>query len=47
MFEGAQAVVNLSGENPGSGLWSKKKKDRIVGSRVDSVRLIAKAIRRI
>ena len=38
------AVIHLSGENIGEGRWSPQKKRRIIDSRVDTTRLIAKTI---
>ena len=33
-LDGADSVVNLAGENIGGGLWTKKRKDRILNSRL-------------
>lgn len=38
---GFDAVVHLSGENLAGGLWTRARKARIVGSRVDSTRLLS------
>lgn len=40
-MEGVEVVINLSGENLGSGLWSKERKARILNSRIDSTSLLA------
>lgn len=44
-LEGADAVINLTGESVGS-RWTKAKKDRIVRSRVDATNAIVIAISR-
>lgn len=41
---GAEAVVNLAGENVASGRWSAPRKERILSSRVDSTRALVEAI---
>ena len=49
-LEGIDAVVNLAGENIGSGdgvlaflgRWSNEKKDKILTSRVNSIQLLGK-----
>lgn len=38
------AVIHLSGENIGKGRWTPEKKKRIIDSRVNSTRLIARTI---
>lgn len=43
-FSRIDVVVHLSGENIAAGRWSKKQKDRILRSRVDSTRLIAETL---
>jgi len=43
-IEGADAVVNLSGENVASGRWTKVKKQRILESRVNSTKAIVDTI---
>ena len=44
-LEGAQAVVNLAGENIGAGLWTPQRKMRIVASRVDAGRALVTALK--
>ncbi len=44
--EGAAAVINLAGENIASGLWTKKKQELILKSRVEAGRRVAEAVRR-
>jgi uncharacterized protein len=41
----ADAIVNLAGENLGSGLWTKSRKERILISRVAAGKAIVDAIR--
>jgi uncharacterized protein (TIGR01777 family) len=43
-LEGAQAVVNLTGENLGAGLWTAKRKKRILDSRLDAGRALVQAL---
>jgi uncharacterized protein (TIGR01777 family) len=43
--DGALAVVNLAGENIGSGHWSRAKKEKILQSRLDATRAVVAAIR--
>ncbi len=43
--EGAFAVINLSGENIGSGRWTSAKKEKILRSRLDSSKALLAAIR--
>jgi uncharacterized protein (TIGR01777 family) len=43
-IEGASAVVHLAGESIASGRWTQARKARLVASRIDSTRLIAKTI---
>ncbi len=43
--EGAHAIVNLAGENIGSGRWTKKKKQRILSSRIQAGLAVTEAIR--
>jgi uncharacterized protein len=44
VMEGADAVVNLAGESIGGGRWTRRKKTRIIGSRVGATRAIVEAI---
>lgn len=45
-IDGAVAVVNLAGENVGSGRWTKAKKARILDSRIDSANALVEAVGR-
>jgi len=45
-FEGAKAIVNLSGENVG-GRWNKSKMDAIKNSRLDTDNIIIRAARSV
>lgn len=42
--DGALAIINLAGENIGSGRWTKSKKHRILWSRLDAANAIVEAI---
>jgi uncharacterized protein (TIGR01777 family) len=42
-LDGALAVINLAGENIGSGLWTKSKKAAILQSRLNAAQAIVKA----
>jgi uncharacterized protein (TIGR01777 family) len=44
-LSGAEAVVNLAGENIAARRWSSPRKERILSSRIDSVRQFAAAIK--
>ncbi|MFQ6037608.1 MAG: TIGR01777 family oxidoreductase [Candidatus Aminicenantales bacterium] len=44
--EGARAIVNLAGENIGAGRWTKKRRERILRSRVDAGRAVVEAVER-
>jgi len=44
LLEGIDAVVHLSGENIGSGIWTKTKKEKIRDSRLISTRLLAEKL---
>lgn len=46
-LEGADAVINLSGENIGSGRWTRQKKHKILNSRIDAGKIITGALRRL
>jgi uncharacterized protein (TIGR01777 family) len=43
-LDGVDAVVHLAGENIASGLWTKRKKERIRASRVRGTALIARTL---
>jgi uncharacterized protein (TIGR01777 family) len=43
-IDGADAVVNLAGENIGAGRWSDERKKRLLDSRVNATRALAGAI---
>ena len=43
LAEGAEAIINLAGENLGSGLWTAAKKQRILDSRVQAGQAIVAA----
>ena len=45
-LDGLDAVIHLSGESVAGGRWTAESKDRILRSRVDSTRLLAKSIAR-
>lgn len=45
LVDGALAIVNLAGDNIGSGRWNHKKKERILQSRLDVGRAVTEAIR--
>lgn len=44
LIDGTDAVVHLVGENLAAGRWTKKRKQRLRGSRIDSSRAVARAI---
>lgn len=44
-LEGAHAVIHLAGENLASGLWTRARKRRILESRVESTRVLARVAR--
>jgi uncharacterized protein len=46
-LEGALAVINLAGENISSGRWTKKRKQKILQSRLDAGKAITEAIRQV
>jgi uncharacterized protein (TIGR01777 family) len=47
LVEGAGAIINLAGENLGSGLWTAEKKQRILDSRVQAGQAIAAAVKAV
>ncbi len=46
-LDGALAVINLAGENIGSGLWTKSKKAAILQSRLNAAEAIVKAAEKV
>ncbi len=42
---GADAIVNLAGENVGAGRWTEARKQRILQSRVETTRTLVEALR--
>ncbi len=44
---GAYAVVNLAGENIGSGRWTQKRKQSIIQSRLDAGKAIVEAVKSV
>jgi len=46
VIERSDAVVHLSGENVGAGLWTQARKDRIRASRIQTAELLATTIAR-
>jgi len=46
VVDGADAIVNLTGESIAGKRWTRRQKDRIVSSRVDSTRALVSAIER-
>jgi uncharacterized protein (TIGR01777 family) len=46
-LDGALAVINLAGENIGSGLWTKSKKAAILQSRLNAADAIVKAAEKV
>ena len=43
-LEGFDAVIHLAAENIGSGIWTKKKKEKIQSSRIKGTKLLAETI---
>ena len=43
-LEGADAIVNLAGENVGEGRWTVERRERILRSRVDATRTLIVAV---
>jgi uncharacterized protein len=46
LMEGADAIVNLAGENIGGGLWTASRKQRILDSRLNAGQAILQALKR-
>ena len=46
-FDGADAVINLAGENIAAKRWTVARKQEIISSRVDATRAIVNAISRV
>ncbi|MHC4113207.1 MAG: TIGR01777 family oxidoreductase [Planctomycetota bacterium] len=46
-IDGALAVINLAGENIGSGFWTKSKKAAILNSRLNAAQAIVKAVEKV
>lgn len=44
LADGADAIVNLAGENIGEGLWTRERKRRIVESRLNAGRAVVQAV---
>jgi len=44
VIDGADAVVNLAGENIGEGRWTAERKQRIIGSRLNATNALVQAI---
>ncbi len=44
--EDTTAIINLAGENIGSGLWTKRKKQRILNSRINAGKAIIDAVKK-
>lgn len=42
--DGAYAIINLAGENIGSGIWTQSKKQQILESRLNSAKAIVEAV---
>jgi uncharacterized protein (TIGR01777 family) len=45
-LDDVSAIIHLAGASIGSGFWTRRKKQLIASSRIDSTRLLAEAIRR-
>jgi len=45
VFDKEDAIINLAGENVGRGVWCKKKKQKIMASRMDATEQLVEAIR--
>jgi uncharacterized protein len=46
LIEKDTAIVNLAGENVGGGRWTRRRKERILSSRVDAGRSVSAAVER-
>ena len=46
-FSGAEAVINLAGENVGAGRWTARRRELILRSRVDATRALVEAMGRM
>ncbi len=46
-LENVEAIVHLAGENVGEGRWTKKRKEKIFNSRINSTRALVSAIARL
>jgi uncharacterized protein (TIGR01777 family) len=46
LADGADAIVNLAGENIGAGRWTEERKRRILDSRLDAGRAVVQAVER-
>ncbi len=44
---GVDAIINLAGENVGDGRWTTARRQRILGSRVDTTRTLVQTIKRL
>src|SRR3989338_2728512 len=47
IMSGIDAVINLAGESLISGRWTKKRKERIMSSRVNTTRLLVESMKQI
>jgi uncharacterized protein (TIGR01777 family) len=43
----AKAVINLAGENIGAGIWTRKRKEKLLSSRLDTTRALVAAVRKM
>ncbi|MBN1766200.1 MAG: TIGR01777 family oxidoreductase [Sedimentisphaerales bacterium] len=46
-IDGAFGIINLSGENIAVGRWTKKKKQKLIASRLDSTGILAQAVAQV
>jgi uncharacterized protein (TIGR01777 family) len=44
-LEGADAIVNLAGENLGISRWNQQRKTEIINSRIDSIKILLSAVK--